>query len=105
MSVVSNKPGRNPGWPEVAPERVDGTDAADLYRHLYERAIADRDEALMDARGFESACEASVSRHLALEHALRRLLDETRQRGGYSPRVFIARWRAKAALRGADRLD
>ena len=107
MSVerVSDKPGRNPGWTETAHGSVHAADGADLYRRLYERAIADRDQALVDARGFESAWQASVSRCVALEHALRRLLDETRQRRGYSPRVFIARLRAKASLRSVQPLD
>ena len=105
MERVSNKPGRNPAWTEPAVEDRGESDAAELYRRLYERAVADRDEALLKARRFESAWEASVARRAALERALQRLLDASRHRWGYSPRVFIARLRATAALRGIDPLD
>ena len=37
-----------------------------------------------------------------LERALEDLLDVTRRRGGYSPREFVARRRAKQALRRAE---
>jgi hypothetical protein len=106
MERVSDKPGRNPGWTEAAHDgSLETADVPDLYRRLYERAIADRDQALVDARVFEGAWQASVSRCTALEDALLRLLDETRQRRGYSPRVFVARLRAKASLRGVEPLD
>lgn len=42
---------------------------------------------------------AGAAARQKLERALQDLLDATRQRHGYSPREFVARMRAEAALR------
>ena len=47
------------------------------------------------------AAAETTARH-TLERALQDLLDVTQRRGGYSPREFVARRRAKQALRRAE---
>jgi hypothetical protein len=81
-------------------------DRADWYERRYEEAIADRDAALDRARQIEAAALATsieASEHQkALAQALTQLLDATRKRVGYSPMVFLARTRARAALDGLN---
>jgi hypothetical protein len=53
---------------------------------------------------FSNNCEwtpaaVETAARQTLERALEDLLDVTRRRGGYSPREFVARRRAKQALR------
>jgi hypothetical protein len=81
------------------------SDAEDHYRHLYERVCADLEGARAAVRDLEEAWSQSVERRLAVERALRRLLEATRPRVSDPPRTLIARSRARAALHGIDPLD
>ena len=69
--------------------------------------MAYRTDPANGVEGFSNSCEwtpvdaETTARH-ALEGALHDLLDVAQRRGGYSPREFIARRRAKQALRRAE---
>jgi hypothetical protein len=99
VETVSKKRERRPAAKRAG--AADGATGPEDYRHLYRRALAARDEAIREADRLGSAWEASVVERNGLERALVELLEVTRLKRGYSPRVFVARLRAKAALRRA----
>jgi hypothetical protein len=69
--------------------------------------MAYRTDPTSGVEGFSNNCEwtpaatETAARH-TLERALQDLLEVTQRRGGYSPREFVARRRAKQALRRAE---
>jgi hypothetical protein len=81
------------------------TEDPEHNRRLYEQAVADLEAARAAIRDLEDAWAASVERRLAVERALRRLLEATGSRTGYPPGLMVARARARAALHGVDPFD